>query len=267
MASVPPQGNFFVRRYKSAIIYIKKWLTSDPSISVMLVAVLVFIISFIPFWFFNNGVGNSISFGVTNAALFVALMIFRIQAYTKPLCSLFIEPLFRNNAFEIEISLSIENIGTSLFKSHLLKWNISSEILRIGSELFIVEKIAGYPFMQNVEIPKQGLPHTIAIFRLRTPITEEEKMKTLDKFLSSNQYIKSSKIFVEMKTKGFLLNYIFGNMGVYFASEDVQTALEASIINYRQVSASWCNTAGPKMPPKIERVWQYQSRIDGPPLG
>lgn len=250
--------------------WVKKLWISDPSIPVTFIALIIITAMCSVYYFIiDKNFGSSLSFAVTAAAFFIALMIFRIQIYTKPLCSLFIEPQildpnYHDYAYRIVISLNIDNVGQSTLKSKVLDWTVSEE-MKINQTLHKVSKSSTDSWGTGLrEIPKHGT-HSVELFYLYPITNSQEYQQELENFNTKNKFYNSStKVLVEIENHGFIIKQIFGNINVYFSSEEVQAAIDNTLM---RINDSFRTPVPIVNRMKVERVWQYQSRVDRPPLG
>jgi hypothetical protein len=235
--------------------WIKNWLTSDPSVPVTVTAMMILVVISLVYYFIidpnSKSVGSSISFGVTTAAFFVALMIFRIQTYTPPLCSLLIAPQICDESYIIRIYLNMDNVGQSVLRTKLLHWD-TSKVMKVNNNLLKVittpENIAGV-----AEIPPHWFPYSIKLFTLFPCLDRQEDEDARETFRKENVfYNQSAHILVKIQSHGFIVRHIFGNRNISFSSEDVQTALDAAMETISHATPG-------NMQLKVERVWQSHS--------
>lgn len=234
--------------------WVKNWLTSDPSVPVTVIAMVILIVASLGYYFIIDAniksVGSSLSFGVTTAAFFVALMIFRIQTYTPPLCSLLIAPQLWDEGYIIRIYLNMDNVGQSVLKTKLLHWD-TSKVIKVNDSLFKVSTIPESSYVTGVtEIAPHWFPHSVLLFTLSPCLNPEEYEEAMETFRLENVfYNQSAEIWAEIQSHGFIIKHIFGNRNISFSSKDVQTALNAAMETINHAIPS-------NMPLKVERVGQ-----------
>lgn len=128
MAKAIPTNNKALRAILTVYYNMKaRLLWSDPIIPLSIAALIIMVVSSSLFYWWEQSetIGNPLSFGVTTAGFFIALIIFRIQSYSPPLVSLIISPRVFPTAsgqdrVGVNVCLAIENQGNAPLKTEAL---------------------------------------------------------------------------------------------------------------------------------------------------
>lgn len=270
MAIPPPPSNFFLRRFYFLRRWVKDILTSGPAVIVNVIAFTIIAFMFFIYYFLiDPNFGAALSFAVTVAAFFVALVIFKIQTYVKPLCSLFIQPQildpnYHEESYRILVSLNIDNIGQSRLKSKVFNWTVS-EYMKINNKIHRVRTNSKESWSTDIrDIPKNK-SHSVELFSIYPILDKDESDSALYDFSVKNKFYDSShRILVEIQNHEFIIKYVFRSTTIYFSSDEFQNAILKALETLDNAFKAPC-PAIEKL--KIERIWEYQSNVDRPPLG
>lgn len=217
---------------------IKRWLRSDALIAITILTLVVALISGSIFNYFGDNLGNSFSFGITTAALFAALMVFRIQTYPKPNFSLNISMTVGTSGTPyVDVSLIIENKGISTYKTQLTFSDVQyiqlSGICLVpnsnlyGSKMTVGKKPYALSLCSFVPYDKQIVERT-----------HEQQTRPDIKF--------------EFSPHGHLMKYIMNTEEIYFSPSDVEEAVNKTLEKIKEF--------------RHTSYWGYAIRVQPSPL-